>query len=219
MNSGGITFKILVVALLLPVIAGIALGADAPSKMIHVILQMSGSDIPADSFFSKPKVFWHASNRYCRVDEEPDPDNGIHGRLLMNEPDAWLINLADNTAKHLIDKGPTFNCKLPIFSLNEEMAKGKIGDLEVGHEIEYFQTNGAKQIDGPKVHFEAKYYELKVGDSSLRLVERVDIHAPIMIGLATGGELYTARYLLWEEVPFDENLFAKPTGLKIEEVK
>lgn len=137
----------------------------------------------------------------------------------MNEPDAWLINLADNSAKHVLDTGPTFNCRLPIFAMDREMAKSKIGELEIGHEIEFFQANGAKLIDGPKLQFEAKYYELRIGDSSLRLVERVDTHVPIMIGLMRGDKMYKARYLMWEEVPFREDMFAKPTGVKVEEAK
>ena len=59
-----------------------AVCADStPSTMTHVIAQMSGVDIPADSFQAKPKVYWRAANRYCRVDEEPDPKEGIHGRV------------------------------------------------------------------------------------------------------------------------------------------
>jgi len=211
--------KLWVVAMLLPMLAEVGICAEPPGKMIHAIVQMSGSDIPPDSFFNKPKVFWRASNRFCRVDEESDPERGIHGRLVVNEPDAWLINLADNTAKHVLDTGPTFNCRLPIFAMDQDMAKTKIGELEIGRELEFFQANGAKLIEGPKLQFETKYYELQVGDSTLRLVERVDIHAPIMIGLAHGGKMYKARYLLWGEVPFKEDLFAKPTGLKIEEMK
>jgi hypothetical protein len=217
--AGTTLLKLSVMAMLLPALAELGTCADNPAKMIHAAVQMSGSDIPGDSFFNKPKVFWRASNRYCRVDEEPDPDRGIHGRLVMNEPDAWLINLADHTAKHVLDKGPTFNCRLPIFAIDLEMARSKIAELEIGHELEFFDANGAKLVDGPKLEFDAKYYELQVGDSTLRLVERVDIHAPIMIGLLRGDKLYTARYLLWEEVPFREDLFAKPTGVAIEETK
>lgn len=205
--------------MILHVLAGTAVSADPPSKMIHAVVQMSAKDIPADSFFNKPKVYWRASNRYCRVDEEPDPEKGIHGRLLMNEPDAWLINLADNTAKHMLDPGPTFNCRLPIFAMSEEMARSKIGEIEIGRELDFFQHNGAKLVAGPKLHFEAKYYELQVGDWTVNLVERVDIHAPIMIGLVSREKSYTARYLLWEEVPFKGDLFAEPSGFKIEEVK
>jgi len=187
--------------------------------MIHAIVQMSGTDFPAESFAAKPKIFWRASSQYCRIDEEPDPPNGIHGRMVVNEPDAWLINLADQTAKHVLDTGPTFNCKLPLFAYDPEITRSKIGELEIGHELEFFQTNGAKLIDGPKLEFEAKYYELKIADSVLRLVERVDIHAPILIGLVRGNKVYEAHYLLWDEAPFKADLFAKPTGVKIHEAE
>lgn len=207
---------IAMLALLLP---QMMVCADIPGKMIHGIIQMSGTDIPEGSFASKPKIFWRASNQYCRINEEPDLEHGIHGRLLINEPDAWLINFADNTAKHMVDTGPTFNCRMPIFAIDAEMARSKIGELEMGHELEFFRANGATEIEGPKVEFEAKYYELKIGDSILRLVERVDIHAPIMIGLARGDKMYKARYLLWGEVPFKADLFEKPTGVRIEEAK
>src|ERR1700746_704201 len=81
--------------------------AVVPTKMTNMIVQMSGTDIPADSFTAKPKVIWRASNQYCRIDEQPDTTNGIHGRTIINEPDAWLVNLADSTARHIVDKGPT----------------------------------------------------------------------------------------------------------------
>jgi hypothetical protein len=206
----------IVLALILPS-AGVC--ADTPSTMIHAIVQMSGTDISAESFAAQPKIFWRASNQYCRIDEEPDPANGIHGRLVFNEPDAWLINLADQTTKHVLDPGPTFNCKLPIFAFDPETVKSKIGELEIGHELEFFHTNGAKLIEGPKLSFETNCYEMKIADSVLRLVERVDIHAPILIVLVRGDKVYEARYLLWDEVPFKADLFAKPTGVKIEEAK
>lgn len=193
--------------------------ADTPSKMIHAIVQLTGTDIPEGSFASKPKTFWRASNQYCRVDEEPDPEKGIHGRLIVNEPDAWLVNIADNTAKHVLDPGPTFNCRLPIFALDPETAKSKIGELEIGRELDYFRTNGARLIEGPKLSFETKAYELEIADSVLKLVERVDIDAPIMILLLRGDKMYTARYQLWDEEPFKAELFAKPVGVKIAAAK
>jgi hypothetical protein len=193
--------------------------ADTPSKMVHAIVQMSGTDFSAESLAAKPKIYWRASSQYCRVDEEPDPANGIHGRLVVNEPDAWLINLADQTAKHVLDTGPSFNCKLPIFAYNPDIAKSKIGELEIGRELVFFHANGARLIDGPKLEFEANYCELKIAGSVLRLVERVDIHTPILVGLVRGDKVYEAHYLLWGETPFKADLFAKPTGVKIEEAK
>jgi hypothetical protein len=116
------------IAILVLVLPHNVVCADTPSKMIHGIIQMSGTDIPAGSFASKPKIFWCASSQYCRIDEEPDPEHGIHGRLLINEPDAWLLNLADSTAKHMVDTGPTFNCRMPIFATDQS---GVAGELRV----------------------------------------------------------------------------------------
>ena len=139
----------------------------------------------------------------------------------MNEPDAWLVDLANNRAQHLVDPGPTFNCRMPIFAFDSAMAKGKVGELEFGRELEFFQKNGAKQVDGPQLEsFKANYYELTVDGLVLKLVERVDIHAPILIGLVQREKKTQVRYLLWEDqVPFKIELFAKPTGVKMEEVK
>lgn len=193
---------------------------DKPANMIHVIAQTTGGDIQAGSFAEKPKTYWRASNRYCRIEEEPDPDNNIHGIVVMNEPDAWLVNLADNTAKHMVDPGPTFNCKLPIFAFDLETAKSKIGELEFGHELEFFTANHAELIDGPKLSFKTNTYQLTIENATLVLVERADIHAPIMVGLSRGGKTFQVRYLLWEDqLPFDSKLFATPSGMKIEEVK
>src|SRR5438270_9138494 len=190
---------VLVLALLCPSFSA----EDAPAKMTHVIVRMSGTDIPADSFAAKQKVYWRAGNRYCRVDEEPDPEKGIHGRTVINEPDAWLINLADHTAKHILDKGPTFNCRLPIFAGDPETTKSKLGELEFGRELEFFRSNGAEQIEGPQLQFNASYYELTIGESVLRPVERVDIHAPILIGFIRGEKTFEVHYLLWDDqVPY-----------------
>lgn len=208
-----------VAAFILPL--GAFCADDVPTKMIHVIVQMSGTDIPEGSFAGKPKTIWRASHSFCRSDEEPDPEQGLHLSIIMNEPDSWLVDLANNRAKHMVDPGPTFNCRLPIFAFDMAMVKGKIGELEYGHELEFFQKNGAKQVDGPQLQsFKANYYELVVDGMLLKLVERVDIHVPILIGLVQGEKITQVRYLLWDDqVPFKADLFAKPTGVSMEEVK
>jgi hypothetical protein len=194
---------------------------DPPRTMIHVIVQLSGTDIPEGSFAGKPKTLWRATNSYCRSDEEPDPAQGLHLSVIMNEPDSWLVDLANNRAKHMVDLGPTFNCRLPIFALSMEIFKSKVGGLEYGHELEFFQKNGAKQVDGPKLDsFKANYYELALDGMVLKLVEGVDIHVPIRIALLQDEKITQVRYLLWEDqVPFKADLFAKPVGVNIEEVK
>jgi hypothetical protein len=59
--------------------------------------------------------------------------------------------------------------KLPIFALDPEMAKSKIGKLEFGRELEFFRANGAKPVDGPKLEFKANYFALTIADYVLTL--------------------------------------------------
>jgi hypothetical protein len=52
------------------------------------------------------------------------------------------------------------------------------------------------------------------------LVERPDIHAPVLIALIRKNKVLQVRYLLWDDrVPFNPGLFAKPTYAKITEAK
>lgn len=189
-----------------------------PAKMTHIIAQYSGAPIPTNSFASKPKTIWRATDSFCRNEEEPDPQANLHLVVITNEPDAWLVDLANNRAKHMVDPGPTFNCRLPVFAFGQAMATGKIGELQFGRESEFFHTHGAKQVEGTDLpSFKAIYYELKIDDATLKLVEREDTHAPLMITLTQGEDVTTVRYSLWEELPFRAELFAKPTGVNIEE--
>jgi hypothetical protein len=100
------------------------------------------------------------------------------------------------------------------------MLKGKIGELEYGHELDFFRKNGAMEIEGPKLSaFETKYFRLDVDGASLMLVERVDKQAPFEIVLLQGEKVTQIRYLLWDDqAAFKADLFAMPTGVTMEEV-
>jgi hypothetical protein len=193
---------------------------NAPANMTHLTVTMTGTDIPADSFAAKPKTMWRAGTGYCRTDEEPDAANGIHGRIITNEPDSWMINLADHTAKHIPDSGPTYNCRMPVFAYDLASLKSKLGELEFGREVDFFEKNGAAEVKGPEIKsFKSKAFVLTVGDVRLLLIENMDLHAPVAMAMYRGDNTTRVKYLFWEVVPFDAALFDKPSGVKIEEVK
>ena len=52
----GLKFGLALMFAVAPV--GVGFCADTPSKMIHAIVQMRGTDFPAESFAAKPKMFW-----------------------------------------------------------------------------------------------------------------------------------------------------------------
>jgi len=89
-------WKMLSLSALLP---STVLLAQQPLKvMTRVEVVLEGPDIPAGSFATKPKVMYRAGSRYCRTEEAPDTERGIHGLAIVNEPDYWMVNLMKNTA-------------------------------------------------------------------------------------------------------------------------
>ena len=83
--------------------------------MTKLMVKLESPKIPKDSFGAQAKRMYRAGAKFCRTEENPDLENGIHGLMIINEPDVWMINRLDKTARHLVDGGPTYNCRMPIF--------------------------------------------------------------------------------------------------------
>src|SRR5262249_1659698 len=144
--------------------------------------------IPKDSFAAQAKRLFRAGSRYCRTEENPDLEHGIHGLLIISEPDAWLINRLDKTAKHMVDPGPTYNCKMPIFAniqsiadLADEVRK-PIMELEFGREIEYFRPKSPAPSPGPVLmDKKTMAYTTEIGESQLFLFTSGNPEAPVAV--------------------------------------
>ena len=135
-------------------LGSLVLAQDAPKTMSRITVQLDGSEVPQNSYARKPKTIYRAGSTYCRVEEALDPEHDIRGLLIVNEPNAWMVNLATKTAQHFVDPGPSFHCHLPVFSgpvpnTSDEVNYAKLG-LEFGYELEYFKKMGAvRQDPGP----------------------------------------------------------------------
>ncbi|MBZ5602666.1 MAG: hypothetical protein LAO79_10205 [Acidobacteriia bacterium] len=134
-------------------ICAISWGDDLPAKMTKLMVKLESQEIPRDSFAAQPKRMYRAGSRYCRTEENPDLQNGIHGLMIINEPDVWLINRLDMTAKHMVDPGPTYNCRMPMF-VNAEDIRGPedlkkiLMQLEFGRELEFFKPRATAPVRG-----------------------------------------------------------------------
>lgn len=191
--------------------------------MTKLVVRLQSPDAPEGSFASQPKTMYRAGTRYCRVEELPDAEHGIHGLAIINEPDTWLVNLMTKAAQHQVDHGPTFNCRLPIFVLGEDVKSeadmhGGLMDLEFGRELSYFTEKGATSQPGPNLQGKnTKAYRVESGDSQLLLFTSGTPEKPLAVARQHGSKRDIYWYGTYEEVPFDAKLFAKPEGIKIEE--
>jgi hypothetical protein len=167
---------------------------------------------------------YRAGSRYCRTDELPDAENGIHGLMIINEPDVWMVNLLTGAARHFVDPGPTFNCHLAIFAGEQVKSaadmKNPLLELEFGQEIAYFKKKAAKPRRGPVLRDRpSTVYASDVGDSQLFLFTTGTPERPWAVARQSGNVRVMFWYGTYEQVPFDPELFAKPVDVRIEDVK
>jgi hypothetical protein len=210
------------------VLSALALGQQPsnetpPATMTKVVVHLQSPDVPEGSFAAQPKTMYRAGTRYCRIEEMPDTEHGIHGLVVINEPDAWLINLLSKTAKYQADPGPTFNCRLPVFVSDRKSAtdaRDQMTGLEFGREITYFQEKGATSRPGPIFQGKStKAYTVEIGDSQLLLFTSGTPEKPVAIARQHGNKRDVYWYGTYEEVPFDSKLFTKPDDIKVENAK
>jgi hypothetical protein len=206
------------------IVGSIAFGQRLPETMTKMSVRLESPGVPGESFAAKPKVMYRAGSGYCRTEELPDPEHAVQGLMIINEPDAWMVNLLAKTAKHLVDPGPTFNCHLPIFRGEQVKSaadmKSPLIALEFGQELEYFKGKGSVPREGP-VLFEkpTTVYAADIGDSQLFLFATGSPERPWAVARQHENAREIFWYGIYEQVPFDQKLFAKPEGVKIEEVK
>src|SRR5713226_2198336 len=152
-----------------------AAGEDVPPMMTKLTVKLESPDIPKDSFAAQAKLMYRAGSSYCRIEENPDPEQGIHGLLITNGPDVWMVNRLDKTARHILDPGPTYNCRLPMFANGENNKSAKdlkkpIVQLEFGRELEYFKPRSGAPHPGPPLRGKpTMVYVMQAGGSELFL--------------------------------------------------
>jgi hypothetical protein len=196
---------------------------DTPKTMTKIEVHLEGPEVIAGSFSAKPKVIYRAGTRYCRVEEAEDTENKIHGLLIVNEPDAWMVNLYDKSARHIVDPGPTFNCKLPIFAKVDPKDEAAIlyQDLQFGSELKFFKKMGSTGQPGPEEDGKkATQHTIEIGSTRFMMFT---ISTPnersLAVGRAVGDKGEVFIYTTYEEIHFDAKLFARPDGAKISEAK
>ncbi|MBI1355546.1 MAG: hypothetical protein GC160_14475 [Acidobacteria bacterium] len=170
-----------------------AVGAaqEAPRTMKRLSVWLQSPDVPKDSFAAQPKRMFRAGNKYCRTEEAPDTENGIHGLLIANEPDVWMVNRLDETAKHIVDPGPTFNCRMPILGSHirsQEDFEKPLLQLEFGRELAFFKAVGAEQSEGPLLTGDPTIaHSARVDDVDLILLTTAELIPRAVVAISNGA--------------------------------
>ena len=192
----------------------IALGQGPTRMMTKLTARLESPAIREGSFAAQPKTMYRSGSSYCRTEEAPD----------INEPDAWMVNLLTKTAQHFVDPGPTLNCHLPIFRGEQVRSAADMTnlllELEFGQELGYLKRKGAVPKEGPVLRDKpTSVYAVGIGDSQLLLFTTGSPERPWAVARQHGNAREMFWYGIYEQLPFDPELFARPVNVKIEEAK
>jgi len=207
---------IVVASLVLP---NIIWGACAPDKMLRVVFRDATPGLDANSFAAKPKTLYRLGNRLGRVEEAPDPDHGIHGLIVVSEPDSWIVNLATKTGQHVVDSGAPYEFHAPI--LGGSRASDFLKSFEFGCEIAFMKD---RAITPTPVQVETRKlasYRVSEGNQTIFLAVDVTLQKPVVAALYENGKVVTyLKYLSYDsDLAPDPSLFKPPSGVTLSEAK
>ncbi len=197
--------------LLLAVLFSIpAFPAVAQQKMFFAEYHVVSDKLPANSPELQHRKIWLIGTKYMRFEDVPNPKTGVHGLIIVAEPDVWFIDRKTNRGQHNTDPGPTYGVHFPMFPSE---TSERVRQLEFGREREFFEANGATErakqtLDGTL----CRVFTVQIDDRDLTLYVRGD-GKPFQVSIGGGADGYGIRIVRYEpDSDPDLSLFKPPAG-------
>ena len=75
----------------------------ADGSMVYIEYRFIAPNIQPGSFEASVRKLWRYTDSYARVEEVPNPQIGIHGLIIANAPNSYLINRYTKVAQYVVD--------------------------------------------------------------------------------------------------------------------
>lgn len=194
--------------------------AQAPSTMTKMQVRLIGPGIKPGSHAALPRTIYRAGAHFARIEDAPDSRQRVEKVTIVAEPDAYSVDLIDKTGTHAIDQGGANDLHLPVvLPFDPKHRLPKLDRLEFGDEVDFFEQAGATKQAGPIINGKpTDAYLLQTASGNAALVVHRDSSAPIKLSWHLPEGTYTYEYILYQDVPFDDDLFRRPTGIQYKEI-
>jgi hypothetical protein len=183
----------------------------APKTLIHIAVANATPGIEAASFAAQPKNYYRFGSDRLRIEEAIDEPNKIHGLIVVSEPNIWMANLYDNSGKHIVDPGPTFNARALIFGLASPFT-----GLEFGCEADFIAANSPKPVRAEQIGGATfDVYRVEEKSDAVEILDRSGTSTPAFVRYYQSGKLtLVLRYDLYQTgLPLNPELFTAPAAV------
>jgi hypothetical protein len=207
--------RLLAYAMFVLAAAGNAASASAatcaPEQLVHIVVANVTPGVDPAAFAAQPKALYRIGSDKLRIEEAVDAARGMHLVAVIAEPNIWIANLSDGTGKHVVDPGPTFLARAPVFVVGD--ASGKLAGLEFGCEADFIAANAPKPVRSEKIGDDTfDVYRVADGADAIEILERPGSAAPAFARYYKKRKLLMVlRYLQYEPgLPSRPELFTPP---------
>ena len=183
-------------------------------KMTKIVTRNVSASIDKNSFTAQPVTSYIVGTKFARSEEMPDPVNKIHGLIIFDSPECWMINLWDKTGRYILDTDPNSNFHMPIVPI--EGKSQKINEFEFGNEISFLKKNKAQTILIEKNGKQLDKYKLDLNGYKIELIADKDIPQSLTV-LKDANEIVSIAYDEYRrdldpnmglfEVPYDIEIY------------
>lgn len=195
--------------------AGAADKTCAPEKLFNAMYECIPPGIDKSCLISRLASTFRLGEKYGRIDAEHNYRRKEHITIIVNEPDVWIIEKNSKTAKHLLDQGPNYIYRQPIFSY-KSVKSDFIRTIEFGCEKRWLIEAGAKKVTtGDKASgvLEALHYI----EGPEELILFLSKGRPVQLEYYRKNKrLGGIKYLMYREFSsFKKGLFELPNDIEI----
>jgi len=186
--------------------------SEKSPKMFFAEYQYIHPDIKEGSFEATSRKLWRVGYKYLRLEEAPDPEQKIHGLIISNAPDSYIINKYTKSGKHIVDRAENTDVHAGVFQSSD--LPNEIRELEMGYENSFFLKRQATKIGITTIDsVECEMYQVTIKEYELTLYKRKDDGNPLQLGIKKENFEYKLKYLKYEKsVTPDFTLFEVPVG-------
>lgn len=187
-------------------------------KMFFAEYKYIHPDIKEGSFYATSRKLWRIGYKYLRLEEAPDPKQNIHGLIISNAPDSYIINKYTKSGKHIVDKAKNTDVHASVFQSPD--LPNNIRELEIGYENSFFLKNQASKIGVLIIdNIHCDLYKVTMEGYELTLCKRNDNGNPLELGIKNKKLEYKLKYLKYKQNLTPEfTLFEVPAGIKVIDV-
>lgn len=206
--------SILILVLLNPMVAT---AGCSPEKMVKIVFHDATPGYEEGHFATLPKTLYRLGAHHARFEESRDPEQGIHGLIVVNGRHTWMVNLSVKTGRLIVDRAESYDFHAPIIGDQD----GPFVEFEFGCELAYMEARGVEPTRVKVGDGDVLQYEVSDGETTVTLMVDQDTGQPSAVGvLEKGRPVYLLRYDAYETgLEPEMSLFTMPADITWEKTE